>query len=642
VNPFGFLWAGLTATGIAFPASSTVSLTQPAVAGTGANAGNPFSITAQPGQQQSGSNANNAGGALNLSSGAAGTGGSGAAGVAGPINLQIGGVTQFSVNGAKTVVSVTPATIQWPAATVAPTISQAAAVSGAGANITIAPQAATTTGASGSVVVNAAAPAGATTTEAGIQLNRAGTKIGIWSCLPGFSTFGGIFAGGITPTNVNALIQYTIDSQSIWVTGQSSVTLRVGGNSILSLGVNTASSIAGVPWGIPGGLGGISAAPFNFTNSAVTLATSGTTSLSSAQQGTPNITVAAVTLVGAATLAFGNVTGTFWLDLSAVTYAGSAITLTNGTGTAALPVGTQFVTVKCTNPNLIVVSGAVVPLVGDVTGTSAASVVSAISGVSPIAITPSTLQWAAATVAPTISQATALSDVATANLRIQSQAPFASATVNTNPGSIQLNVPTSVGTTVLPGVSVMSGGAEYFRFAGPYGTPQLQTLGVPCLGVVSGFSSLYAPSWVIHSGGAMYFDASSITFRTVSNVQYAFLSSTSFSTCPLQGAASGTPFSFVNSAVTLTSNAATLSVAQQQTPNLTLAAVTLTGAGLLDFGNVTGNFQVNILGVNAASFATFGLSFKNGTTTTALPSTALTNGGLVLVRCDPNTIVFCA
>jgi uncharacterized membrane protein YdjX (TVP38/TMEM64 family) len=73
-----------------------------------------------------------------------------------------------------------------------------------------------------------------------------------------------------------------------------------------------------------------------------------------------------------------------------------------------------------------------------------------------------------------------------------------------------------------------------------------------------------------------------------------------------------------------------------------IAAVTLTGAATLDFGNVTGNFQVNIVGINAASFASFGLSLKNGTTTTALPSTALSNGGLVIVRCDPNAIAFCA
>lgn len=55
-----------------------------------------------------------------------------------------------------------------------------------------------------------------------------------------------------------------------------------------------------------------------------------------------------------------------------------------------------------------------------------------------------------------------------------------------------------------------------------------------------------------------------------------------------------------------------------------------------------GNYQVNILGVNSGSFGTYGLSLKNGTTTTALPSTALSNGGLVVVRCDTNAIAFCA
>jgi hypothetical protein len=102
------------------------------------------------------------------------------------------------------------------------------------------------------------------------------------------------------------------------------------------------------------------------------------------------------------------------------------------------------------------------------------------------------------------------------------------------------------------------------------------------------------------------------------------------------------PFKFANTAITLTSNAATITATQAANPNLTVAAVTLTAAGLIDFGNVTGNFQLNIVGINAASFASFGLSLKNGTTTTALPSTALSNGGLVIVRCDPNAIAFCA
>jgi len=128
-----------------------------------------------------------------------------------------------------------------------------------------------------------------------------------------------------------------------------------------------------------------------------------------------------------------------------------------------------------------------------------------------------------------------------------------------------------------------------------------------------------------------------MTFATAANI---FRTTSTFLGL-IQGS-SGSPLTFANSTVTLTSNAATLSAAQQSTPNLTVAAVTLTGAATLDFGNVTGNFQVNIVGINAASFASFGLSLKNGTTTTALPSTALSNGGLVIVRCDPNAIAFCA
>ena len=64
--------------------------------------------------------------------------------------------------------------------------------------------------------------------------------------------------------------------------------------------------------------------------------------------------------------------------------------------------------------------GGSITLSGDVTGTISATVVSAISGTSPIVITPSNLQFTSATTTPTLSQATAASGTG-AVLKIQAQ-----------------------------------------------------------------------------------------------------------------------------------------------------------------------------------------------------------------------------
>lgn len=86
-----------------------------------------------------------------------------------------------------------------------------------------------------------------------------------------------------------------------------------------------------------------------------------------------------------------------------------------------------------------------ITLAGDVTGPANANTVASISGASPIPITPANLQWTASTVSPLLSQNTPVSDVATTNLTIQSQAPYASASTHTSPGNLILKVPNPVG-----------------------------------------------------------------------------------------------------------------------------------------------------------------------------------------------------
>ena len=97
---------------------------------------------------------------------------------------------------------------------------------------------------------------------------------------------------------------------------------------------------------------------------------------------------------------------------------------------------------------------------GDITGTNSASVVSAISGNSPIKITPAVLEWTKAIGSPTITQITPTTDASVNNLTIQSQAPFSGASVNTSPGNIILSIPAPVGGGNSSQVIVENGGTQ--------------------------------------------------------------------------------------------------------------------------------------------------------------------------------------
>jgi hypothetical protein len=220
-----------------------------------------------------------------------------------------------------------------------------------------------------------------------------------------------------------------------------------------------------------------------------------------------------------------------------------------------------------------------------------------------------------------------------ANLTIDTQAAVTGAA-----GSLVVNVPAPASGIVEAGIVVERAGTQIFQLAAVSGYPTYGVLslgsGSPSATSVNGNGTLMNINFP-SSGGSCTLVGGAVNVWVGTTSNFALYQ-------PLNGA-SATPFVFGNSAVTLgTSGTTSITAAQQGTPNLTIAAVTLTGAAVLDFGNIKGNYQVNILGVNAGSFASYGLSLKNGTTTTALPSTALSNGGLVVVRCDTNAIAFCA
>lgn len=101
-----------------------------------------------------------------------------------------------------TPILITPNELRWTAGTTAPELSQAAASSGAGADILVKPQAATTTGASGNLTVNVSAPASGTT-EAGFKLERAGTFLALMSRDPSFSSYTDLWMGDALSPGAN-------------------------------------------------------------------------------------------------------------------------------------------------------------------------------------------------------------------------------------------------------------------------------------------------------------------------------------------------------------------------------------------------------------------------------------------------------
>jgi hypothetical protein len=141
-------------------------------------------------------------------------------------------VTQLD-NGQITVSTVSTATTVSLAKTGQTyTISQPAASSGAGANLTISPQAATSTGASGSLVVALSAPASGTA-EAALEVTRGGTLVAALGQTPSQPTLGTLWLGNSAPTTSNYAITST--NANTYVNGVTTTNLQVNGTTYLQV-----------------------------------------------------------------------------------------------------------------------------------------------------------------------------------------------------------------------------------------------------------------------------------------------------------------------------------------------------------------------------------------------------------------------
>jgi hypothetical protein len=149
------------------------------------------------------------------------------------------------------------------------------------------------------------------------------------------------------------------------------------------------------------------------------------------------------TVPAAGALTTGN--GPYVSGTSALTY--SALNLAGGSGwvTGTLPAGNQ----------------AAQTMGGDVTGTTAASVVSAISGSTPIAITPNSLQWVTGATGPLLTQASESSATKGADFSITPQQ--STQATNFGGGNVVINTQAPGGTGVEGGLIIKRGGTQFIQ-----------------------------------------------------------------------------------------------------------------------------------------------------------------------------------
>jgi hypothetical protein len=146
------------------------------------------------------------------------------------LNASTGNLVKFQINSIDSV-TVSNNTISLAQPGTAYTISQVAATSGAGTNMTIAPQAATTTGASGNLVVNLSPPASGTT-EAYFEVVRSGTLLAAIGTSNG-ATSGTLWLSQVTPSNVN--FQLFCNGPTVLNSGAADVRIAQGSSAFITM-----------------------------------------------------------------------------------------------------------------------------------------------------------------------------------------------------------------------------------------------------------------------------------------------------------------------------------------------------------------------------------------------------------------------
>ena len=209
--------------------------------------------------------------------------------------------------------------------------------------------------------------------------------------------------------------------------------------------------------------------------------------------------------------------------ISATTY--SALNLAGGSGwvSGVLPTGNQ----------------ASQTMAGDVTGTTAASTViqaTGSGGTFTLLGNAATVQWVAGASSPLLTQATAASDVATQDITITSQAPFASAVTNKTPGNILLSIPANVSGNFTKFVKVQQSGVDQWLLGAAVGT-NTAINAIYCGAVGSQTSANYV---IAATSAVTQINAATTLQLTIGNVVFGNFTNSQFSlTTPTLGFTKG-------------------------------------------------------------------------------------------------------
>ena len=170
-------------------------------------------------------------------------------------------------------------------------------------------------------------------------------------------------AVGLTLESAGPLLLKGAGQPNFALNVQATATQLIGGTSTAS-SIILENSLIGIVPGTASAIATITPLGWEWAQSSVTLAATGTTTLTSSQQATPLLVMGAVTLTGHATLALDGVAGGFFLDFSAVNLNGQTLTVTNGAGSAVVSSST-LVVASCRTTNLVSLSSSSPPGIPD-------------------------------------------------------------------------------------------------------------------------------------------------------------------------------------------------------------------------------------------------------------------------------------